>query len=96
MTTTARVRYDGQSLILENSVDLDINARYEIKITPIIDSASEADETNNHSKPPTEQLHGLLKLADALNRLPQNPDAPRDLAAQHDHYLYGTPKRPNP
>lgn len=21
------------------------------------------------------------------------PDAPSDLAAQHDHYLYGTPKR---
>ena len=22
-----------------------------------------------------------------------DPDAPTDLAAQHDHYLYGTPKR---
>jgi hypothetical protein len=21
------------------------------------------------------------------------PDAPSDLAGQHDHYLYGTPKR---
>ncbi len=26
--------------------------------------------------------------------VPVNPDAPRDRAAQHDHYLYGVPKEP--
>jgi hypothetical protein len=30
---------------------------------------------------------GLLDLAADV------PDAPSDLASQHDHYLYGTPKR---
>jgi hypothetical protein len=30
---------------------------------------------------------GLLQFAADL------PDAPPDLAAQHDHYLYGSPKR---
>jgi hypothetical protein len=30
---------------------------------------------------------GLLHFASDL------PDAPQDLSAQHDHYLYGTPKR---
>ena len=36
----------------------------------------------------------LLGLLAALQQLPDNPDAPTDGAAQHDHYLYGTPKRP--
>jgi hypothetical protein len=32
-------------------------------------------------------------FADFLNFAADLPDAPSDLAAQHDHYLYGTPKR---
>ena len=35
----------------------------------------------------------LAALAHALRQLPENPDWPADGAAQHDHYLYGTPKR---
>jgi hypothetical protein len=38
------------------------------------------------AKPP------LRELADRLSTLPANPDWPEDGAAQHDHYLYGTPK----
>jgi hypothetical protein len=33
------------------------------------------------------------KFADLLDLAADLPDAPSDLAAQHDHYLYGTPKR---
>jgi hypothetical protein len=36
----------------------------------------------------------LLDLIDQLDRLPGDPDWPEDAAAQHDHYLYGAPKRP--
>jgi len=36
----------------------------------------------------------LMRLVEIAQRYPVNPDAPMDLAAQHDHYLYGTPKRP--
>ncbi|MFO0851906.1 MAG: antitoxin family protein [Gemmataceae bacterium] len=36
---------------------------------------------------PAPQFAALLGFAAGL------PDAPPDLAAQHDHYLYGTPKR---
>jgi hypothetical protein len=32
-------------------------------------------------------------LAALAGEHPDNPDLPADLAAQHDHYLYGTPKR---
>ncbi|HZZ27215.1 MAG TPA: hypothetical protein VFE46_04340 [Pirellulales bacterium] len=33
------------------------------------------------------------KFADFLNLAADLPDAPTDLSVQHDHYLYGTPKR---
>ncbi|MEX2172915.1 MAG: antitoxin family protein [Pirellulaceae bacterium] len=36
----------------------------------------------------------LMRLAEIVHRFPDNPNSPTDFAAQHDHYLYGTPKRP--
>jgi len=44
--------------------------------------------TDPKTKPP------LLELVEMLDQLPANPNLPTDFAAQHDHYLYGTPKRP--
>lgn len=41
-------------------------------------------------------LSGLRALYEAFKGLPDDPESPRDGAAQHDHYLYGTPKRENP
>jgi hypothetical protein len=35
----------------------------------------------------------IPRFADLLELEADLPDAPRDLAAQHDHYLYGSPKR---
>ena len=40
------------------------------------------------------QAKTLAELVKKLDALPDNPDTPTDLAAQHDHYLYGMPKRP--
>ncbi|MDA1053334.1 MAG: antitoxin family protein [Planctomycetota bacterium] len=34
----------------------------------------------------------LSRLAEIANESPENPSLPSDLAAQHDHYLYGLPK----
>ena len=34
----------------------------------------------------------LAKLAGLAASLPSNPQTPTNAAAQHDHYLYGTPK----
>jgi predicted DNA-binding antitoxin AbrB/MazE fold protein len=36
----------------------------------------------------------LKRLLEIAQRYPDNPNSPTDRAAQHDHYLYGTPKRP--
>lgn len=33
------------------------------------------------------------RFAELLDFAADLPDAPTDLASQHDHYLYGTPKR---
>jgi predicted DNA-binding antitoxin AbrB/MazE fold protein len=35
----------------------------------------------------------LSKLAAIAAEHSENPNLPTDLAEQHDHYLYGTPKR---
>jgi predicted DNA-binding antitoxin AbrB/MazE fold protein len=37
---------------------------------------------------------GLAPLLEIARKYPHDPRTPTDLAAQHDHYLYGTPKRP--
>lgn len=36
----------------------------------------------------------LAELLEIANQYPDDPAVPTDFAAQHDHYLYGTPKRP--
>jgi len=36
----------------------------------------------------------LMELVELLSQYPANPASPGDGAAQHDHYLYGLPKRP--
>jgi hypothetical protein len=43
--------------------------------------------------PPASAPAPLAKLAEIATLFPVNPDLPTDLAEQHDHYLYGMPKR---
>jgi hypothetical protein len=50
----------------------------------------ETDATLDHPNPSTP----LLELIDRLDKIPGDPDWPTDAAAQHDHYLYGSRKRP--
>lgn len=75
---TVKARYDGKVFIPQTPVDLPAGCELEISIRPLPNGA-----------PST-----LAQLADIANQFPENPDLPTDLAAQHDHYLYGTPKRP--
>ena len=35
----------------------------------------------------------FLRVLRQMEPLPDNAETPRDLAAQHDHYLHGAPKR---
>jgi predicted DNA-binding antitoxin AbrB/MazE fold protein len=78
MSRTVTVVYDGEVFRPVEPVDLPPNTRRRVTI---------ADETEEqtHGAPPR-SVQRILERARAL-------DLPPDLAAQHDHYLYGTPKR---
>jgi len=80
MTTHLKAHYDGRVLVPDQPVDLPVGRRLEIQIV-----AAPNERT---------QRPGLLKqLAELAHTLPENLAAPSDGAAQHDHYLYGTPKK---
>jgi predicted DNA-binding antitoxin AbrB/MazE fold protein len=51
-------------------------------------------EISVQSRQTAPQLSTLARLAEIGRRFPANPELPEDLAAQHDHYLYGLPKQP--
>lgn len=75
-----KARFDGRVFIPQENVNLPAGLELEIGIPTSI-------EVNGKKQ-------GLTKLVDDLERLPPNQDWPVDGAAQHDHYLYGAPKRP--
>jgi hypothetical protein len=77
---TMRVRFDGQVFVPEGPVDLPVGYVAEIPVRP-------------PAATPTSRAP-LLELLKVLDQFPSNPDWPPDGAEQHDHYLYGTPKRP--
>jgi hypothetical protein len=77
---TLKARFDGRVFIPEQPVNLPVGYILEIPIAYL--------PAPGGSKRPLAELLGLLE------QLPANPDWPADGAAQHDHYLYGTPKTP--
>ena len=83
MTTRLRVRFDGHVLIPEQPVNLPENCALDVEITVPLESSKK-----------TPARPALEELAEIAAAFPENPDAQPDGAAQHDHYLYGVPKRP--
>ena len=76
---TVKARFDGRVFVPEQPVDLPVGQAVEIPIPP---------PTTTPSPQP------LADLMKALDHLPENADWPADGATQHDHYLYGTPRKP--
>ncbi len=77
MTTSFKARVDKGVLVPQQPVDLPEGSLLDVEIS----SMRGTDE------------RPLERLARLLDQMPSDPDAPTDGAAQHDHYLYGTPKR---
>jgi hypothetical protein len=75
---TVKPHFDGRVFVPEQPVDLPVGQAVEIPIPPPAGAP----------RPPS-----LADLAATLEGLPANPDWPADGAAQHDHYLYSTPKK---
>ena len=77
--STVKARFDGRVFVPEGPVDLPVGCELEITLP-----GPGTEEPANRP---------LVELADQLARFPENPQWPADGAAQHDHYLYGTPKK---
>ena len=77
--TLLRAHFDGKVLVPNEPVDLPVGQELEVQVTPVHGGG---------------ELTLLQRLAQISLDLPLNPDAPVDGAAQHDHYLYGLPKKP--
>lgn len=93
--TTLKVRFDGRVLIPEHPVDLPQGRVLEIHIADDELVSTEIAPTANGTAPDVPAPKSTLAaIADWAEQLPDDPDSPTDLAAQHDHYLYGMPKRP--
>lgn len=86
MTTIVRVRFDGKVLIPEDKVDLPTDRVIELRVENERQAAPEP-------KPAPGMLSDLAQWARSLSPL---KDAPDDFAAQHDHYIHGSPKREDP
>jgi hypothetical protein len=78
--STIRVHFDGKVFVPDEPVDLPAGTPGEFR----------AARARAAAMPTTNSLVELAKLAETF----PDTDLPPDAAAQHDHYLYGQPKRP--
>ena len=78
MSLTGHV--ENGNIILDDTATLPEGAKVRIEVVV----PQEVPERASGTKP---TLLGLLRIAGTVKNLPA------DLAAQHDHYLHGTPKR---
>lgn len=77
MPKTLTATYDGHNLLLDEPIALEPNRRYIIIVQGL---APERAGEPDDAWAVLETLQGTV-------------DAPADWAAEHDHYLYGLPKR---
>ena len=80
--TKVKARFDGRVFVPETPVDLPVGYELEIPLS------SPPSQNGGAGKP------ALVELLEILTSYAPNPHWPADGAAQNEHYLYGTPKRP--
>jgi hypothetical protein len=73
------------TIVLDGNERLPEGARVEVAVKAQQFAATAT--TQEHPKAASQLAEGLMKLAGTAVGLPE------DMAAQHDHYLHGTPKR---
>jgi hypothetical protein len=77
---TLKAHFDGKVLVPDEPVDLPVNRPLELRVESL-------------GKSPDAPA-ALDALADLARSVSVRASGRTDLAAQHDHYLYGAPKRP--
>jgi len=75
----AKGRFDGRTIVLDGPLDLPVDSRVVLQVEP--------------EAPISPPLEGSLLEWIEANAV-DDPALPSDLSFQHDHYLYGTPKKP--
>ncbi|HET6387340.1 MAG TPA: hypothetical protein VFJ58_28450 [Armatimonadota bacterium] len=78
-----KAHYDGSVFVPDEPVNLPLHC-------PVDVAASAPFEPDGG--PGDDEIPPLMRLVQAVAGLPPITDLPPDAAAQHDHYLYGTPK----
>ncbi len=88
MTHILSARFDGKVIVPDEPVQIPVGTplRIQVEVQPGA-KPTDGDAVGPAGNTVEPRFAGLLDLAADL------PDAPPDLAAQHDHYLYGSPKR---
>ncbi len=82
MTTTVKAIYGRGALLLTEPIELEDGTRVDvIVITPEPDNGDQVGADNSRAA-----LEDLIEQCAIDTGIP-------DLAQQHDHYLYGTPKQ---
>ena len=79
--TVLKAHFDGKVLVPDEAVDLPVNCPLGVHVKPI---KAVAQTTGRP----------LEKLGQLARQVPLGSDPPSDFAAHHDHYLYGSPKKP--
>jgi len=77
--TVLKAHFDGKVLVPDEPVNLPTDCALEVRV-----------QLARKAAPNGNSLRSLVEVA---KRFPVK-DGPRDGAEQHDHYLYGTAKRP--
>ena len=85
---TLKATYDGRALVLHEPIDLAPGT--ECDLTLNIPSKGQGQSDTKAVSPALEEL---LRFVESVEL---SADFPDDACAQHDHYLYGTPKRLDP
>ncbi len=77
MTTVITATFDGEVLRPDNPTALEPHRRYSLVVHSLPDNDTPSTES----------------AWDVLNDLSGKVVAPEDWSEEHDHYLYGTPKK---
>ena len=92
--TTLKARFDGRVLVPESPVDLPQNCVLEIHVADVEPAATVPNGATARNGATSGHQSTLATLVEISRTFPDDLDTPTDLAAQHDHYLHGMPKRP--
>lgn len=76
--TVLKAHFDGKVLVPDEPVDLPMDCTLEVRVEPVGENSFKSSS--------------MQRLVEVAKRFPVT-DGPADGAAQHDHYLYGLPKK---